>query len=288
MENLDADFLAHLKSGATTTCRCWKVERNDGVVLGFTDHDRNIVFDKTTFLAGTGLDASALQTANGLSVDNTEATGALSSDGISEADLVAGKYDGANVSIYLVNWQSFNERHLIFKGFFGEITHGKSGFAVELRGLSEKLNRSMGRNYQKNCSAILGGSSCRFDLNAPNARVKVSVRRIEDATVIFMDDLPTFSDDWFTHGILEFTSGENKGQKLNVLGDRSVNNERRVVVNQELPFAVTHGDQVRLTVGCDKALKTCGDKFQNVANFQGFPYIPGEDWMMSVPTSRAV
>jgi uncharacterized phage protein (TIGR02218 family) len=103
-----------------------------------------------------------------------------------------------------------------------------------------------------------------------------------------MDDLPALTDEWFTHGVLEFTSGKNTGQKLNVLGDRSVNNERRVVINQELPFAVVDGDQVWLTVGCDKSLTTCRDKFQNAANFQGFPHIPGEDWMMSVPTSRAV
>jgi uncharacterized phage protein (TIGR02218 family) len=85
---------------------------------------------------------------------------------------------------------------------------------------------------------------------------------------------------------LEFVTGDNVGQKLSVLSDRSVNNERRVVVNQELPSAIKAGDELLLTVGCDKAIKTCQDKFQNVANFQGFPYIPGEDWMMAVPSRR--
>ena len=145
----------------------------------------------------------------------------------------------------------------------------------------------MGRNYQKNCSAVLGGVGCRFDLSSPNATVQVSAKRIEKETVIFMDDLPDLEQEWFVHGVLEFVSGENFGQKLSILGDKSINNERRVIVNQELPYPITHGDQLILTVGCDKMITTCRDKFQNVANFQGFPYIPGEDWMMAVP-SRGV
>jgi uncharacterized phage protein (TIGR02218 family) len=287
MKNVDPELLRHLSTGATTTCRCWKVERKDGIILGFTDHDQDLSFDDQSFLAGTGLDASALQTANGLSVDNTEATGALSSEGISEAHLIAGKYDGASVSIYIVNWQSLNERHLIFKGFFGEITHGKNAFTVELRGITEKLNRKMGRNFQKNCSAVLGDTSCRYDLSAPNARVQVNARRVENATVIFMDDLPDLEPDWFVHGTLKFLTGNNLGTKLTVLGDKSVNNERRLVVNQELPHPIVLGDQVMLVVGCDKSITTCRGKFQNVLNFQGFPYIPGEDWMMAVPSSSA-
>jgi uncharacterized phage protein (TIGR02218 family) len=286
MKNLDPELQNHLNTGATTTCRCWKVERKDGIILGFTDHDRDLVFDEQTFLAGTGLDASALQTAHGLSVDNTEASGALSFDGISETDLIAGKYDGASVSIYLVNWQALNERHMIFNGSFGEITHGKNAFTVELRGLTEKLNKRMGRNFQKNCSAVLGGDSCRYDLSSPNARIEVNARRIENATVIFMDDLPDIEQDWFVHGTLEFLTGENAGQKLNVLGDKSVNSERRVVVNQELANPVAFGDQVVLVTGCDKTITTCRDKFQNVLNFQGFPHIPGEDWMMAIPSSN--
>ena len=286
MKNVNPNLKNHLNTGATTICRCWEVKRKDGITLGFTDHDQDLAFGGQAFLASTGLDASALQTANGLSVDNTEATGALSSDGISEADLITGKYDGANVSIFIVNWQDPTERHIIFKGFFGEITHGKNAFTVELRGLTEKLNRKIGRNYQKNCSAILGGSSCRFDLASPNARVQVNSRRIENATVIFTDDFPELAQEWFTHGILEFVSGENSGQKLTVLGDKSVNNERRVIVNQELPYPLAEGDQLILTVGCDKAITTCRDKFQNIINFQGFPYIPGEDWMMAVPSSN--
>ena len=43
----------HLDSGATTLAWCWKVERRDGTILGFTDHDLDLSFDGVTFAAAT-------------------------------------------------------------------------------------------------------------------------------------------------------------------------------------------------------------------------------------------
>ena len=63
---------AHLAGGATTTCYCWAVARRDGVVLGFTDHDRDLSFEGVVFRADTGLTAGALQHLSGLAVDNAE------------------------------------------------------------------------------------------------------------------------------------------------------------------------------------------------------------------------
>ena len=77
MRALDPDFEAHLKSGATTLCHCWAVTRRDGVVLGFTDHDRTIFFDGVSFEPETGADGAAMAASADLAVDNTEIEGAL-------------------------------------------------------------------------------------------------------------------------------------------------------------------------------------------------------------------
>ena len=49
---------AHLAGAVTTLCRCWRLTRRDGVTSGFTDHDRDLAFAETTFLARTGLEAA--------------------------------------------------------------------------------------------------------------------------------------------------------------------------------------------------------------------------------------
>ena len=92
-----AELEAHLGTGHTTVSRCWKITRNDGEVLGFTDHDRDRSLDEVAFQAETGLTAMALQQGTGLAVDNTEAIGALSSTAIREEDIEASRYDGAEV-----------------------------------------------------------------------------------------------------------------------------------------------------------------------------------------------
>lgn len=58
-----------------TIARAWAVERRDGLVLGFTDHDGALDFDGIAFRPDSGLSARALVQGLGLSVDNSEAVG---------------------------------------------------------------------------------------------------------------------------------------------------------------------------------------------------------------------
>ena len=126
------DLHAHLKTGSTHVCRCWAVIRRDGVNLGFTAHDRPLEFDGITFATKSGLTARALVSATGLSVNNTEAVGALSSDKITEADIAAGRFDGAQVTLWHVRWDDVSARAVQFRGSFGEITRTDGGFQAEL------------------------------------------------------------------------------------------------------------------------------------------------------------
>ena len=57
---------------------------------------------------------------------------------------------------------------------------------------------------------------------------------------------------------------------------------------EPLRAAIAPGDMVRLEAGCDKRMETCRLKFNNLLNYQGFPDIPGEDWVMSVPRSSGI
>lgn len=66
MKTLSAGLQVHLDTGTTTMCHCWRVTRSDGVVQGFTDHDENLAFDGTTFLAESGFTATQVQHTLGL------------------------------------------------------------------------------------------------------------------------------------------------------------------------------------------------------------------------------
>lgn len=273
---------AHLASGATTVCHAWAITRADGVVLGFTDHDRTLAFEGVVFRADTGLSALALQQGTGLSVDNSEAIGALSDAGLREADIDAGRFDGAEVTCWLVNWAEVTERQVLFRGSIGEIRRAGGAFTAELRGLSEALNRPMGRVYQKPCGAVLGDADCGVDLTAPGYVVEAEVVAVREATV-WVAALPDFEPGWFARGELIVLDGAAAG--LSGVVKRDVSEDgRRFDLWQELRAGVVAGDRVRVTAGCDKRMGACRYKFDNLLNYRGFPDIPGEDWLAAVPS----
>ncbi len=284
MSGLNAELHAHLQTGITSTCRAWALERKDGTIMGFTDHDGPLTFDGITFRADTGLSALAIQQSTGLSVDNTEALGALSDVSIREEDIEAGRYDGAEIRAWLVNWQDVRQRHLQFRGTIGELRRSGGAFEAELRGLTEALNRPLGRVYQKPCSAVLGDEACRFKVDTLGySKELVAVEIIERRAFRFAE-FGGFDADWFQHGRLIVKSGSALGLSGLVKRDYVEGAERIIELWHPLRADVRVGDLLRLESGCDKRAVTCRLKFQNFYNFQGFPDIPGDDWSITDPS----
>ena len=285
----DRDGLfAHLGTGATSVCRVWLVTRKDGVRYGFTDHDLDLSFDGMTFKASSGMTARALQQSTGLSVDNSEAVGALSDAAITEADLMAGRFDSAEVRSWLVNWADVAQRVEQFRGSFGEIQRSAGSFRAELRGLTEALNQPQGRAYQRNCPAVLGDVQCRFDLTQPGFSVELAILEAPgDGSYTFATQ-PGFAERWFERGRVTVVTGAAAGLIGLVKFDREMNGRRVVELWVDFGLAPVAGDVVRLEAGCDKLAATCKTKFANFLNFRGFPDLPGEDWLASYPVSSKI
>ena len=278
----------HLEGGVTTVARAWAVVRRDGRVFGFTDHDRDLAFEGVVFRAATGLSARALAQSTGLAVDNTEGFGALTDAGVTEADLRAGRFDGAEVRIWEVNWAAPEQRALIFRGTIGEVGRdlvGATGaFRADLRGVGEALSEPQGLVYQRTCSAVLGDGRCRFDLTQPGFFEERAVERVEGARVFHWADFGDFDDRWFEKGRVEVLSGVAAGLVGVVKNDRlSAGGARRIELWQGLGAEVAPGDLLRVEAGCDKREEVCRLKFDNFENFRGFPHLPGEDWLAVFP-----
>ncbi len=273
----------HLKTAVTTVARCWVIERKDGTVLGFTDHDLDLVVDGHLCTAETGMTARALTQTTGLSVDNSEAQGALSDARITEADINAGLYDRASVKTWLVNWNDVTQAKLTFQGTLGEIRRNGGAFDVELRGLTEDLNAQQGRVYQKTCGHVLGDSRCQVDLTDPANHMRRPVEVIEDRRRLRFTDDGTYPPGWFLRGKLVMESGAGEFYVSWIVRDEVTDGERLIETWEPIRADVQPGDMVVINSGCDGRLSVCRDKFDNVINFGGFPHIPGEDWLMSIP-----
>lgn len=278
------EMQTHLSSGVTTLCRAWALERADGIVMGFTDHDCDLIFDGVTFRADTGMSALALQQGTGLSIDNTEAIGALSDLAISEGDIQAGRFDGAQVRCWLVNWADTSQRVLQFRGYIGEIRRNGGSFEAELLGLTELLNRPAGRVYQSPCSAVLGDRSCGKDLGTAGYQVELEVQGQNGPEFTF-EAFSGYEENWFQRGMFAVLGGNAAGLRGSIKRDETIADGRKITLWSSLGAELATGDLVRLTAGCDKQLITCKNKFDNIINYRGFPDIPGNDWLLAVPTS---
>ncbi len=278
----------HLAGGVTTVCRAWAVTRRDGVVLGFTDHDRPLAFDGIDFAAASGLTARSVEQTTGLAVDNSEAIGALSAASIREEDVRAGLFDGAGVQSWLVNWADVEERRLVFRGSLGEVERQGVQFRAELRGLAEAINQPQGRVYQLPCAAVLGDDGCRFDTAQSGYSVEVEIAEVRGGAEFLVASQSGTADGWFLRGRATVLTGNALGQVGVIKRDREAEGGRLVELWESVSGSVVAGDRIRLEAGCDKQAVTCREKFDNFLNFRGFPSIPGEDWLVSYPVQSGV
>jgi uncharacterized phage protein (TIGR02218 family) len=284
MKALPAGLQAHLDTGATTLCWCWKLTRKDAAVMGFTDHDADLVFDGVTFHAATGFTASEVQSTLGLAVDNLTAIGALSAASITEDDLAAGVYDDADIEIWRVNWSDPAQRVLMRKGSLGEVARGKTAFEAEVRGLAHNLNQPVGRAFLRSCDADLGDARCGINLTlSPFKGTGAVVAVLTEARVFTASGLSSFASAWFTGGKVTWTSGPNTGRAMEVKAHGKSAAVVTVELWQAMSEEVAAGHGFTITAGCDKQFATCKAKFNNAARFRGFPWMPGNDAVVAYP-----
>ena len=166
MKTLSPALQAHLEECTTTLAWCWRISRADGVALGFTDHDRTLVFDGTEFEPESGFAASEIRAGSDLAVDAQDATGVLTSDRIAETDILDGRWDNAAVELWRANWADTSQRVLLRRGAVGQIRRGRMAFVAEVRSLAHVLGQTVGRTFQASCDAALGDARCGIDLES--------------------------------------------------------------------------------------------------------------------------
>lgn len=277
MKSLSPALQDHLDSGTTTLCWCWKVTRADGVVLGFTDHDLPLLFGGVEFEPESGFTASEIRSGTDLAVDSQDAEGVLTSDRITESDIVDGRYDAAEVEVWRVNWRAVGQRVLMRRGVIGQVRRGQSAFAAEMRSLAHVLDQSIGRSFQYSCDRALGDGKCGVNLSNPLYHGTGAVAGIVRDRAFTVTGLGAFASGWFTNGVLTWTSGANDGRQAEVM-IHLVEVDAVSLSLLEAPVrGIEVGDGFTIVAGCDKTAADCRDKFSNIANFRGFPHIPGQD-----------
>jgi uncharacterized phage protein (TIGR02218 family) len=285
VRTLDIGLAAHLASGATTLAYCWKIVRTDAVTLGFTDHDETLSFGGTDFVPAHGLDGGEAPQKLGPSVDTAEVIGVLHAEAIREDDILLGRYDGATVETWRVNWRDVSQRVRMRVATIGEIVREDGVFRAELRSGQAALNQVKGRLYSSLCDARFGDARCGVDAEGPAYSAELVVTEVRDRFRVAVSGAEAFDEGWFGLGRATWSAGAREG-----IGDAIVSHAR-VGADDVLAFAapvgdwVLAGDTLTALAGCDRRFATCRDRFGNAPNFRGFPHIPGNDFVLRYPKS---
>ena len=258
-----------------TAATFWRVMRCDGVTLGFTSHDRDLWFDGVLHRAAPGMTPSAIRRTADLDADSAEIEGALSHDAINAADLAAGRFDGAELRVGLVDWES-GECDTLYRGAIGSVTQEEGRFTAELVSRKAALLVDPAPRTSPSCRATFCGPGCTL---SPAAYTHEAVLAGLDAetNAVILDTAAAAED--LVGGWLRWLDGPHAGLAMTIM----LAGAGALVLDTPLGPGLAPGLRVLVREGCDHTLDTCASRFANAINFQGEPFLPGNDLLTRYP-----
>lgn len=273
-------FSGHLAAPLTSLALCWRVVRADGVALGFTSHDQPLLVDGLWHESAPGMSPSAVERSDGLEVDTLDVAGGLASDSISADDLLAGRYDGAAMTLFMVDWRAPDAgRHVLARGTLGREEAGAgadAGFVAELRGPKAIFQEAVIESYAPECRAELGDRRCKVDLRGRFWTVESLGC---EGLLLALPGSGTVQASDFVEGVMRVLDGPAAGLERRIV---AVSEQVQMGLMLDEPLALPVGARVRLQQGCDKRFATCAERFSNSANFRGEPHVPGGDLLTRI------
>ena len=279
MKTISTELKTHMASGSTTLAHLVKMTRTDGFVLAVVlDYDRDIVFDGVTYKSAFGVIPSAAETSAAMNVDTMDAKGALMALGVNEADIVAGLWDLCDVRVMRVNYNDLTMGAEKLKRYtFGEISIGRGTFSAEFRGITQKLQQTLGDVVSPSCNADLFDTRCGIPETV--GTWVFNNKAITTATSQRQFTISSLAQaaDFFTAGKVIFTTGLNTGLSMEI---KSHSTGGVIELQEPMPYAVSIGDEVTIKSGCRKRYtEDCKVKYNNGLRFRGFDKLPGNDQM---------
>lgn len=265
-----------LERDLATIALCWRLERRDGVTLGFTTHDRDLEIGGLVYRAAPGMLPSAISVSDGFDADSVDIKGALTSDAIKGADLAAGRWDGAQVRIFMADWEApGGDIFPVARGELGEVSVKSEAFEAELRGPAALLDAPVVEQTSPECRAALGDKRCRVNMAGRTRLTRIAAIVAADTVEVEA----AAAGDAHGGGRLRWIGGANSGLESAI---RSSEGEQ-LILHEPPPAPPAIGDLVEIEEGCDKSLATCAGRFGNAANFRGEPHLPGIDLLTRYP-----
>jgi uncharacterized phage protein (TIGR02218 family) len=295
MKSVSPALLAYLNGLRPTsdapllTADCFTIWLATGTVLTYTDLDMPVSLNGFVYQANSVLISGLKYRAScGVNVDSQQVTiYARTSDTIGGVPFLQamqqGLLDGAEVQREKAFFSAWGAAPIgsviLFKGRVTQIDSiGRTSAQATVASDLVLLDVDMPRNiYQANCQHVLYGNGCGLAAGTYSTAGTVATgttqARINWATV----------DIRYQQGTIAFTSGANTGVTATIKSAGT----GWMQLAYPLPYAPAVGDGFVAAFGCDRTMGTCQSRFNNLAQFRGFPYVPPPQ-IMTGPLSSII
>lgn len=262
---------------------CFTITLTDGTVLRYTNAQRNVRIvppdepNPVNFIANSILiDGARMNSKLGLDVDEQDLeifanVGMTLNNQPWMKAIRIGFLDGATIKrdrTYAYNWgQAWQGAITLFTGFVANVDPvGGTKAMVKVKSSLVVLDQDMPRNYfQTGCKHTLFDEGC--TLNKPDFAV---TGLTEVGTTALTIEWASATAGDYDLGTITFETGPNTGIS------RTIRTSNGSQLNLVFPFETAPGvgDQFKAYPGCDLTKTTCENKFSNLDNFRGFPFVP--------------
>ena len=281
MRNLDINFQNRLNSQVSSLAKCWRIIGKMGNEICITEHDEDIIALGKIFKSNNAFNATNLDLQNLPNANRGAIEGAVSIDGITENDILLGRFENAQILLFLIDWQMPQYFVQIWQGIIGDIKLNGQVFEFELSGLESQLNKNLGRKFSRICDADFGDAKCTINIEnyAQSGNVIENISPIQlKANFAIAPDFENYKN-----GKLKFTSGTMQNVEFPISSIETSGSSYLINFKGQIAQKYNIGDQIKIYQSCDKNFATCKARFNNGANFRGCPHMPGESIIYASP-----
>lgn len=255
---------------------CLRIEpvHAGGSVIRLTDHPRDLTMSNgQTYLTRSGYEFTGYSSSSGMQASMVDLEGIAGISGVGRDQLMSGAYDGARAYLFATTWRTPTEdQEPMLASILGKVTLLDERYRVEEMALVDALGQTVGDTYTPGCPKRFGGqefAGCKVALGPITVTGALTHKT---SNIVFRDSGRTEAADWFAAGTIRFTSGANAGLPPKEV--KRFEADGTVEIFEPFHYAVEIGDEYEMVPGCRKRLQDCRDKWNNVANFGGFSFVP--------------
>ena len=169
------------------------------------------------------------------------------------------------------------DRAVLYRGEIGDVTQEAGSFAAELRSAKAELEADLVPCTSPTCRARFGGPGCTLSVARFTHEAVLAEVDLTDNRARFAGGPPATA---LREGSLRWIDGTHAGMTMEVVSA----DESGLVLDLALDPGLEPGARALLREGCDHTLQTCAGRFANAANFQGEPFVPGNDLIARYPS----